>query len=410
MGPDHQGVDQGVARVSHGWGIQAFVLVVIALIGTLPFWWTDLDVRVASLFYHPTADDPWPDGQQPLWSLLYRASPLLMGVILIGGVMALAAGGIWPRLRPLRLYGLLVIATALLGPGLLVNGVFKDHWGRPRPQQVEALGGTKTYLPPLMMGEAGKGKSFPCGHSSVGFMLGVFFLVWRRRRPWLARAALAGSVILGTLLGIGRMAAGDHFLSDVIWSGVIAYGVALTLYFGVLRIPRRESDRAALPPADPLPSRHPRLAVLGYGALTLVMLAGVLLATPVSDNARAVVRSGELSPDPRVLRIEADHGNLIFYAMGGPELGLVRLQARGFGLPTARVDKDLDVRDGVLTYRLVHRGVFTERNTKLVVGLDASHWERIEARVELGDILVHSLGPGGPELDVKSADGTVVLE
>jgi membrane-associated PAP2 superfamily phosphatase len=400
----------GRPSVRPDWQIQAFVLGVIALLGTLPFWLTDLDIQVASHFYHPETDDPWLEGQRPLWSFLYAASPLLTGLVMLAGLLALVAGGLWTRLRTLRLYAVLVLATVLVGPGLLVNIIFKDHLGRPRPHQVEALGGTQAYLPPLLPGEAGQGKSFPCGHSSVGYMLGVFFLIWRRRRPWLAWAVLVAALAMGTLLGLGRMAAGDHFLSDVIWSGIIAYGVALTLYVGVLRIPKREAAQAAQPPAPPGPPRQPHLVILGYGVLALVMLSGVLLATPVSDNARELVRRGEFHPDPRVLRIEADHVNLILYRMEGPDLGLIRLRARGFGLPTAQVNQDLEARDGVLTFRLTHRGVFTERATQLVVGVAASQWERIEARVGVGDILVHPLGSEVPELDLESASGSLVLE
>jgi hypothetical protein len=206
------------------------------------------------------------------------------------------------------------------------------------------------------------------------------------------------------------MASGDHFLSDVIWSGVMAYGVALVLYFGVLRIPRREWAGQAQPPATSAPVRHPRLLVAAYGALGLAMLFGVLIATPVSDNTREVVRRGEFQPDPRVLRIEADEADLILYRLEGQDLGLLRLKARGFGFPGASVDRALESQDGTLTYRIVHTGIFTERDTKLMVGLAPGQWDRVAARIQTGDILVHPLGSAAPELDLVSADGSVAVE
>lgn len=184
------------------WLAQGLALVLLALLGTLPFWLTDLDIRAAAIFYHPQADDPWYTGGEPLWSFLYIASPLLTGLILLIAMLVLGAGRFWSWSRRLRCYAILLILLTIIGPGLVVNGLFKDNWGRPRPHQVEQLGGTRPYVPPLALGERGKGKSFPCGHSSVGYMLGVFFMIWLRRRPLLAWTALAGAWCSGPCSGL----------------------------------------------------------------------------------------------------------------------------------------------------------------------------------------------------------------
>lgn len=391
------------------WVPQGAALVLVALAGTLPFWLSDLDIRVAAIFYHPGADDPWHDAQAPLWSFLYVASPLLTGFVMLGALLVLAASGIWHAFRRLRCYAILLIAATVLGPGLIVNGLFKDNWGRPRPHQVEQLGGTSPYVPPLALSQRGKGKSFPCGHSSVGYMLGVFFLIWRRRRPALARAALAGSLVLGTLLGVGRMAAGDHFLSDVIWSWVIAYGVVWALYHFVLRIPRREAAWAAAPPS-PMPAlRRPRATAAAYAAVAALMVGGVLLATPLKNVQTMLVRPGELDPPPRVLRLVADQAYVIlFWPEGEHRTAQVRLEARGFGLPWSKVEPELTKDHQVLTYRVSHRGLFTEKDTKVVMGIVASEWDRVEVRIDAGDIRVHPSQQPLPEIDLKTADGEVI--
>jgi len=72
----------------------------------------------------------------------------------------------------------------------------------------------------------------------------IFYFVYRRRLPAIARGWLAFSIILGMTIGVGRMAAGAHFLSDVLWSGYICYLVALAVYYFALRIPNREDARA----------------------------------------------------------------------------------------------------------------------------------------------------------------------
>jgi lipid A 4'-phosphatase len=390
------------------WLAQGIALALVALVGTLPFWLTDLDLQTAALFYHPEADDPWFEAQAPLWSFLYVASPLLTGFIMLGALLVLAAGGIWQSFRRRRCYAILLIALTVLGPGLIVNGLFKDNWGRPRPHQVEQLGGTREHVPPLALSERGKGKSFPCGHSSVGYMLGVFFMIWLRRRPVLAWTALLGSLAFGTLLGIGRMAAGDHFLSDVIWSWVIAYGVAWGLYYFVLRIPEREAAAAAAPPS-PLPTlRHPRLTAVAYAGVAALMVAGVLMATPLKNVQTIWVRPGDFEPPPKVLRLVADQAYVIVFWPGGAHrTAQMRLEARGFGLPWSKVESELTDDHPVLTYRVSHQGLFTEKDTKIVVGIVANEWDRVEVQIESGDIQVHPSQDTPPEIELRTGDGEV---
>ncbi|NCA70372.1 MAG: phosphatase PAP2 family protein, partial [Sphingobacteriia bacterium] len=246
-------------------------------------------------------------------------------------------------------------------------------------------------------------------HSSVGYMLGVFFMIWLRRRPLLAWTALAGALVLGTLLGIGRMAAGDHFLSDVIWSAVIVHAIALGLYYFVLRIPQREALAASQPASPPAPLAYPRLTAAGYGGLAALLVAGVLLATPLKTVQFLLVRPHEQDAPPRTLRLVADEANVIlFWTSGADRRAQVRLEARGFGLPWSRVESELTQDREHLTYRLTHRGIFTEKDTKLVVGIVAAEWDRIEVRLDSGDIQIQSAAPPLPALDPMTADGRVV--
>ncbi|WP_338116042.1 phosphatase PAP2 family protein [Thiocystis violacea] len=398
-------------HASPHWRFQLLVLVLLALVGTLPFWITDLDLRAAAIFYHPEADDPWFESREALWLFFYQAAPLLVGLVTIGSLLVIGAGSIWARFARLRLHAIFLLATALLGPGLMVNAILKDHTGRPRPHQTLELGGTETYLPPLVMGEPGQGKSFPCGHSSAGYMLGAFFLIWRRRRPQLAYLALAGSIVLGTLLGIGRMSAGDHYLSDIIWSAVIAYGLAFALYYFVLRVPQREDRLALEPPAAHQPPKHPLALAIGYGLASAVLVFGVLLATPVHQNRSQEVIQSSYDPPPRVLRLLADEARISLVWHDWPERSaLILLKGRGFGLPGTRVRDSLVAKDGVLTFEVQHSGVFTEKDTSLVVGAVARDWDRIEIQTQTGDIRVQLIPAQGPELELSTKNGQVLRD
>ena len=165
----------------------------------------------------------------------------------------------------------------------------------------------------------------------------------------------------------------------------------------------------ALAPLEPVaPLRHPWRVGLAYGAAAIGMLAAVLLATPVNQNHREVVRAGEFPGDPRVLRIVADQADLILYRIGGPDRAAIKLEARGFGLPTSRVEETLSEGSGAVTYRIHHLGVFTERDTRLVVGVEPTQWDRVEVRIETGNIRVQAHPGPGPELDLASRNGEVL--
>ncbi len=404
-----------LSNPSRNWRPQLLALVLLALIGTLPFWLSDLDLRTAALFYHPAAADPWWESNRGPWAFLYQASPLLGGLILIGSLLSIAATRIWRSQRRRRRYAVFVLAATLLGPGLVINGVIKDYWGRPRPHQTIELGGTQAYVPPLKRTPGGLGKSFPSGHSAVGFALGAFYFIWARRRPRLALAAALISITLGTLLGIGRMTAGDHFLSDIIWSAVLTYGVAFVLYWLVLRIPQWENATALRWPQAPRRLRHPRLTAGAYLLAAATLLFAVLLATPVQETSNLGIEPLPAASGPRTLRLAADAATLTLFQLGttaitAGEAASIRLKGRGFGLPASRVQGRLERADDTLTYTVTHTGVFTERDSTVTVGIDPSAWERIEMTTGSGDIRAYPLGNRRPQLALTADQGLVLDE
>lgn len=123
------------------------------------------------------------------------------------------------------LYLALVLA---IGPGLIVDAGLKSHWGRARPKKVVEFGGAKVYSPPFVIADqCSRNCSFVSGDASVAFAFVAFALLAHRRRGlWLA-AALA----LGSVIGALRVGLGAHFLSDVIFAGVISVSVAAALFW-----------------------------------------------------------------------------------------------------------------------------------------------------------------------------------
>jgi membrane-associated PAP2 superfamily phosphatase len=187
------------------------------------------DLAVQALFYSPGAG--WALGDREPWAFLYHFGNLPAFALGAMGVIAFVLSFFAERFRPDRVAALFVVVLLALGPGLIVNTVFKDHWGRPRPADIVQFGGTETYRSFWHPGPPERGRSFPSGHAAVGFFLMAPFFVLRRRAPGWARRALAAGILYGSLMGLGRMIQGGHFLTDVIWSGCMVYFTGLFLYY-----------------------------------------------------------------------------------------------------------------------------------------------------------------------------------
>lgn len=202
--------------------VLASVAVCIGL-ALLFFAFPALDLTVSGWFYQNNA---WIGDESPVAISLYglfRYLPYwLVPVLLLCLLLTWIPGGLPASGRRTWLFLLL---TLLLGPGLLVHGVFKDGFERPRPRQVVEFNGPYQMVPAFVVNQEchGKCKSFVSGHAAMGFYLMV--LAWvARRRVWL----WAGMGI-GVLVSVVRISQGGHFLSDVLFAGLLCWGLYLPL-------------------------------------------------------------------------------------------------------------------------------------------------------------------------------------
>lgn len=184
------------------------------------------DLAVSSSFY---INGQWPIGEQFPWKMLYRIDRIPAIILAFIGLMMLACSLWRPDKRHWGRRGAFLTLLLVIGPGLLVNAGFKDHWGRPRPRDVVQLGGTLEFHHPWQMDFNGKGRSFPSGHASAAFYLTAPYFIYRRNRKRLAYTWLAGGLCFGFLMSIARIAQGAHFLSDNLWSWGMVHLCALIL-------------------------------------------------------------------------------------------------------------------------------------------------------------------------------------
>ena len=216
------------------------------ILGILFWRWPALDLWTARQFYLAPREFWWTDLPISLWQKrgvrLAGAGALLVFLI---GLMRTRAGGRW---RGLPRRGWLYLLLALLvGPGLIVNLGLKEHWGRARPSYVAEFGGPQRYTPPLApTHECDSNCGFVSGDAALAFFLMAgAFVDPRRRRAWLLAGLAAGGTI-----GFWRMAAGGHFLSDIVFAGLVVYGSCALLAKAMRPV-------AALLDADQAPAASP---------------------------------------------------------------------------------------------------------------------------------------------------------
>jgi lipid A 4'-phosphatase len=391
------------------------VLLGLAIVATIVFAATPMDVAACRPFYRGDEADRWPVAKQPFWSLLYGAAPWLAASLVLAGLGVLVVGLARHRDMLLR-QGVFLLLAVVLGPGLVVNFIFKDHWHRPRPRDIVEFGGPLHYAPALVPGGEGGG-SFPCGHCSVGFLYGAGWWVWKRRRPAWARASLATGIVAGFAIGLGRMAAGGHFLSDVVWSGLLALGIAHALYHYVLRMPAHERAAAV---AAPLPVRRPYLyrATAILAALGGVGVLVALFATPHGTSLATRIPLTTLPQAPWAFELVARRANVDIVLVDSPSTEIsIAGELHGFGLPTSRLGTRVELDFGVLPtvqYRIVQRGWFTDLDGAATVRLPAGELQRVAVRLERGNIRVTDKTRArvatsrGLTLDLVTASGHVL--
>jgi lipid A 4'-phosphatase len=203
----------GLGKLLRRWDVLLFLAM--ALVFLL---WPRLDILVSSWFYQPgsgffLAREPLVRFSYKLFANLHLyVLPLLLGLLIWQKFKQKPTGSGW-----------FLLLALLLGPGLLVNTVFKEEWGRARPREVVEFGGSQEFSGAFVISnQCATNCSFVSGHAAMGFYL--LALAWVLRRYWLWLGLLLGSVV-----GLGRLLQGGHFLSDVIFAFWAVYFVCLLL-------------------------------------------------------------------------------------------------------------------------------------------------------------------------------------
>jgi lipid A 4'-phosphatase len=187
----------------------------------------EIDQYIAALSYTENSKTFY--GEMALWcKIIYYSVPVItVALILPPLIWLFKVRHNSAKYRAMVKAGLITYLALILGPGLVVNVIFKDHWGRPRPYQVLRDG--QQYAPFWQPHFTKKeNNSFPGGHASIGFFLGVPFLALGRKKT-----AIVLSLIGGTIVGTVRILQGGHYLSDILFAGVFVWLTAILVEYSL---------------------------------------------------------------------------------------------------------------------------------------------------------------------------------
>ena len=127
----------------------------------------------------------------------------------------------------------------LLGPALLVNGILKPVFDRPRPRTILEFGGAKEFVPAWGLGgDFLDDRSFVSGEAAVVVCLiplALFVPVVWRRCVFVILSVFAAATALN------RIAFGAHFLSDVVIATGLMGMLAVALWYLIYVRPGAQS-------------------------------------------------------------------------------------------------------------------------------------------------------------------------
>ncbi len=170
-----------------------------------------LDIEVARVFYNE--EEGFFFAHNPIVLFIFRAVPI---ITMIYGISLL----IWTIILFRRkdnthkvILNIAILVSLILGSGILVNMGLKDNFGRARPKQIREFGAKKEFSKVYeMANQCHKNCSFASGHAAAAYAITtVAFLV----PPNLQTVTFVSGILYGTLVGIGRIIQGGHFVSDV---------------------------------------------------------------------------------------------------------------------------------------------------------------------------------------------------
>jgi membrane-associated PAP2 superfamily phosphatase len=212
---------------------QAWLLAAVAVVLSLVFHFTRLDLQLATPFYDPVNHTfPW----RYAWITKYGVHRYFKYLLLLVGVgtwvLAIAArrappgGFLWTHRRRWQMVAWCFIAVPI------TIGVLRRLSPMHCPWEITDFGGYAPYLDLWTAAPAGiqAGHCFPAAFVASGSWLLGFALLWYPQRKWRCIGIGLAALLLSFALGWVQQMRGAHFLSHTLWSLWVSWAVVLVVH------------------------------------------------------------------------------------------------------------------------------------------------------------------------------------
>ncbi len=202
-------------------------ITITLLISIVFFVFPNLDITFSGLFF---SNDNQFIASEKTWFIYFVRKMILPLMALLSFFIPLAAiiKHLFYKEKILNICvrdWLYFFSCLILGTGIIVNSIFKNLWGRARPNDTIVFGGDQPFsIPWLNVEYCDTNCSFVSGDVSF-FTLSLALLIIFNKTSWNIFA-----YILIVVVSILRIMEGDHFLSDTLMSFIITYLVIKVLH------------------------------------------------------------------------------------------------------------------------------------------------------------------------------------
>lgn len=194
----------------------------IARSGTFDFW-------VSQYFFDPvTRTFPLEHNHR----LFFWGHTVLKKISVIIWLLSIGLAVASIRLKALRQWRRALLLFIVMGGCVsLVVQSLKGSSIHACPYDLAMYGGKDFWFPlfDTITMAVHKGRCWPGGHASAGFVLIAGYFALREQAPSWARGILIGSLVLGAVMSAVQVVRGAHFVSHNLWSLWFSWAVCATI-------------------------------------------------------------------------------------------------------------------------------------------------------------------------------------